>query len=289
MQILPASPISVTFVVTQPSTSESSHTHGESPATDLRRQYSRPPVHEVIIDVQFASEVDESLLRGVSGILVNNFGKVEDQVTQSLNFALGPLTGGPVIGPRQFVGLIGFSDRRDWLMRAGLNQVSLHCVRPGRWPTGEYVGWPSIFEKFKATFRELTPFHEMKPRRVGLRYINKISVSAGANLESLFLLPLSKGLPVEDLFSFEVKQTWARAGGNKDTAATITWAKIKADDPDIARDHVGILLDIDVFNLWVADAPALPQLEEWFGRAHSIENQIFERCISDEFRASLDS
>ena len=44
---------------------------------------------------------------------------------------------------------------------------------------------------------------------------------------------------------------------------------------------LGVTLDIDVFNLWVRDAPDFDAVPEWFARAHLFENAVFESCIRD--------
>ena len=44
-------------------------------------------------------------------------------------------------------------------------------------------------------------------------------------------------------------------------------------------DVLGVTLDIDVFNLWVRDAPDFDAVPEWFDRAHLFVNAVFESCI----------
>ena len=46
-------------------------------------------------------------------------------------------------------------------------------------------------------------------------------------------------------------------------------------------DMLGVTLDIDVFNLWVRDAPDFDAVPGWFERAHLFENMIFERCVTE--------
>jgi uncharacterized protein (TIGR04255 family) len=50
-----------------------------------------------------------------------------------------------------------------------------------------------------------------------------------------------------------------------------------------------VLLDIDVFNLWIPKAPSYDKLPDWFKRAHEIENQIFEGSITDPLRERFDA
>jgi len=90
---------------------------------------------------------------------------------------------------------------------------------------------------------------------------------------------------LRDLYTFHLRQTWARAGNHEDMSATIGLVKIEIGDPSIAAQSQGVLLDIDVFNLWIEKAPRYENLPNWFTRAHEVENEIFEGCMTKELRA----
>ena len=74
--------------------------------------------------------------------------------------------------------------------------------------------------------------------------------------------------------------TWESGIEFPQHSATVTLAK--SDPPkDMGGDMLGVTLDIDVFNLWVRDAPDFDAVPGWFERAHLFENMIFERCVTE--------
>ncbi|MBA3345904.1 MAG: TIGR04255 family protein [Gemmatimonadales bacterium] len=126
--------------------------------------------------------------------------------------------------------------------------------------------------------------HRWIPKRVGLRYINRIAVPDGTPPEDWLALKLEAPSMLHSTWAFHLRQTWANIEGDEDLSASINLAKVAIDDPRYSEGHQGILLDIDVFNLWVRNAPALSAVPEWFQRAHPAENRIFEGCITDNLR-----
>jgi uncharacterized protein (TIGR04255 family) len=52
---------------------------------------------------------------------------------------------------------------------------------------------------------------------------------------------------------------------------------------------LGVILDIDVFNILATNAPTWSTADRWFEEAHSVENSIFEDVITDRLRAAFQS
>jgi uncharacterized protein (TIGR04255 family) len=128
----------------------------------------------------------------------------------------------------------------------------------------------------------------LEPKRAGLRYLNRLAIPKGEDISQWLAFKLQAPQLLHDLYAFQVRQTWARAGDYDDISATIGLAKIDVGEPTIAVQNQGVLLDIDVFNLWIEKAPKYENLPAWFTRAHEVENQIFEDCMTNDLRARFD-
>jgi uncharacterized protein (TIGR04255 family) len=168
------------------------------------------------------------------------------------------------------------------------HQVSMNVVRSEKWPTGEYVGWEAIEGRFGELWtRVASHYARLEPKRVGLRYLNRMAVPQSSELAELVAVHLSAPEMLADPFAFQWSQTWARVDGNADLAATVNLAKIEIEDRAVAIGNEGILLDIDVFNLQIRHAPALADIMSWLRRAHLVENRLFEAIISDQLRSTF--
>ena len=92
--------------------------------------------------------------------------------------------------------------------------------------------------------------------------------------------------PVNKLWDFTFTRTWESGIDFPQHSATVTLTK--SDPPkDMAEETFGVTLDIDVFNLWVRDAPDFDSVPDWFEKAHLFENMVFESCVTDALAAQF--
>ena len=261
----------------------------DRPGHTVTRRYKNPSVHEVILDVQFHDSVGERELRDVRKRLAERFERVDEQSTVEILMSVGPHGQDVQTGRKRFAGWLFRSEPPGWALRTAAQQVTLHAVRPGKWPIGDYVGWSAIFAHFKELYEALTtPYGALKTKRVGLRYLNRIAIPKGVDLDDWLFMPLAAPGPLKDLYAFNLQHTWASAGEYDDISARIAFQKIDIEEPKVAEHHDGVLLDIDVFNLWIPKAPVWSDLLDWYERAHTVENQVFERSITDRLRSQFD-
>jgi uncharacterized protein (TIGR04255 family) len=258
----------------------------------MRREYSNPPVHEVVLDLQFLVGIeDESVLRTLRGRLSDLFKVTEEQNMTGVLFSVGPAGHELQPQPRQFTGWL-FKDEDAtprWLFKTLATQLTLHIVRSAKWPHGKYVGWETIFARFMKLYDLVKDAYQpLTIRRVGLRYLNRIAIPMDDDPSSWFRFGTSAPEFLKGVRAFSFRQTWENPGGEEDLGTTIGLTRIDIEDRELAADHQGVLLDIDVFNYWVKNAPTFAALPEWFTRAHSVENRIFESCISDRLRERFD-
>ena len=252
-----------------------------------RREYLNPPVHEVILDVQFQRDLEQDALRDLPRHLSKIFPRAEQQNIVQLQVAMGVGSGGYQNSLTQFGGWLFRED--GWVLQTGLTSWTLHLVRPGNWPTGRYLGWTAIYEKFLELHSVLKqPYGNLEPKRAGLRYLNRVAIPLGDDIARWLAFRNEAPALLHDLYAFNLRHTWARAGEDDDLSATLGLAKINIDEPLVARDNQGVLLDIDVFNLLIDRAPSYEGLPDWFKRAHAIENEIFEECLTASLRERFD-
>jgi uncharacterized protein (TIGR04255 family) len=253
-----------------------------------RREYRNPPVHEVIIDVQFHRSLDEKVLRELRGRLAESFPHAEQMNQMQMVLAMGPGGTGYQNMVSQFGGW-SFKKDETWTLQTAPTALTLHLVRPGQWPVGPYPGWSAAFDKFLGLHTTLADVYgPLEPKRAGIRYLNRIAIPQADDLSQWLEFKVKAPSLLHDLYTFNLRQTWARAGEYDDISATVGLAKIDVGDPALAAEHQGVLLDIDVFNLWIEKTPSYTDLPDWFDRAHHVENEIFEGCITDALRERFD-
>jgi uncharacterized protein (TIGR04255 family) len=93
--------------------------------------------------------------------------------------------------------------------------------------------------------------------------------------------------PLDQAVTFTSRGTWPRVQGFDKLGASIGVYTIEIEDPKLKPGNVGVLLDIDVFNLREVDAPTMDQVVDWFNRAHRAENFIFEASVTDSLRRTF--
>jgi uncharacterized protein (TIGR04255 family) len=130
-------------------------------------------------------------------------------------------------------------------------------------------------------------FGEVKVKRAGLRYLNRIALPKHADVAEWLRLGMTAPELLAEPFAFNLRETWERIQGFDGLSATLGLARIHIEDALLATDHDGVLLDIEVFNLLIAHAPSFRQVPDWFVRAHDAENRVFEGCMTDALRNSF--
>lgn len=252
-----------------------------------RREYRNPPVHEVILDVQFHRSLDEKLLRELRGRLKSSFAQADQQNLMQMVMQVGAAGQAVQNTLTQFGGWL-FRDQ-GWVFQTTPTALTLHSVRQGSWPNGKYVGWSAIYDKFLGLHASLSDMYgALEPKRAGLRYLNRIALPESEDVSNWLAFTVLAPALLKELYTFNLRQTWARAGDSDDMSASLGLAKIDIEDSNVASNNQGVLLDVDVFNLWIAKAPSYGDLPNWFDRAHEIENQIFEGCMTEPLRQRFD-
>lgn len=255
-------------------------------------QYKNPPVHEVVVAVNFVGELDAGTLQQVQRKLrdSSDFAEISPLLSSQVIMVPGSPDLPPRVqeGQRTFDGWLFRDDPPGQVLRVQRSAFTYNVVRPGDWPKGPYPGWNAILAKYRTYHEALTPHLEDVPvRRIGLRYLNRIAIPERDEPKDWFNIKLEAPSYLEKTHAFDIRQTWGNVGAGEDISITISLKKIEIEDRSLASGHQGVLLDIDVFNLLPRDAPDYRDVLGWLDRAHSVENKVFESCVTDTLRATF--
>lgn len=256
-----------------------------------RRIYRNPPVHEIVLDLQFAGEASFPDLQNLPRVIGNEFGEAKPITRISTHAFVGPNRTTPTARPPEqaFWGwdMSDTDGERRRITSVTANQLTQHYLRSDQWPAGEYTGWEESADKFLELLQAVGPlFSKLDLQRAGLRYVNRIAVPRESDLETWFSIVPPPMQRLEDLWELSVTRTWKRAKDFPGLSGSVRMRMADDTRPsgtdDDVESQVGVILDIDVFNFWVKDAPKLSEVPEWMESAHSLEHQVFRSCIKPE-------
>jgi uncharacterized protein (TIGR04255 family) len=233
--------------------------------------------------------ISERVLREMPAVLGEQFGLPTIKNERSFQVGVGPDGAQVVSGSEErFIGWRAEQKgEANWIVQVGGDRITLNCVRPQSWPRGPYVGWMAIEQRFRRLLETTErQYANLSPKRVGVRYINRILLPMNSVPDRYFTLALQAPRKLKCVFSFDWQQTWSEFEGNPGYSATVRLGRLAVEEAQFAG-RWGLLLDIDVFNLMVADAPDRGRLLHWIGEAHNVENEVFEASITDALRAEL--
>ena len=254
-----------------------------------RRIYQNPPVHEIVLDLQFAEEAPLPSVEAFPNIVGTEFGTPAPVSRISTHSLVGSIRSSVTSRPpkQEFWGwdLVDRDRRRVSTVTA--DQLTQHFLRSDGWPEGPYSGWESSAEPFLKLLEAAAHlFENLVVRRAGLRYVNRIAVPRESDLETWFRVVPAPLESLNGLWELSVSRTWKEAPGFPGLSGTVS---IMLTQDDLAEEdlqsrsdleEVAVTLDIDVFNFWVNKAPQLSEVPEWIERAHRLEHTIFRSCIT---------
>ena len=245
-----------------------------------RRVFKKPPVSEVILDLQFQEDAPPEQLPQLPE-RIGSLGDPAPVIRISHQSLVSPRRIENQDPDHTLWGWEFLAEDPQRLVTVAANRITQNLLRSEEWPAGEYVGWELNSASFRRLLEVLAPtFAALTIRRAGLRYINRVVIGKGTDLGDCFTVVPAPPGQVEKLWDFTFTQTWESGIDLPKHSATVTLTK--SDPPkDVPEDTFGVTLDIDVFNLWVKDAPSFDSVPSWFEEAHVFENEIFESCITE--------
>ena len=246
-----------------------------------RRIYRNPPVAEVILDLQFQNEAPPEQLHRAPERIGASLGEPVPVMRISNHALASPHRIENQESEHVLWGWEFLADDPRRLVTVAADRITQNLVRSKDWPSGDYIGWELNSASFRRLLEMVEPmFSALSIRRAGLRYINRMVIEKRADLKDWFAVVPAPLEPMTKLWDFTFTRTWESGTDFPQHSATVTLAK--SDPPqDSGDDVLGVTLDIDIFNLWVRDAPDFDVVPDWFEQAHLFENKVFESCITE--------
>lgn len=242
----------------------------------MGKTYRNPSISEVICEFRFAPSTpwDITIPGMLFGVLKDSFPIKEKRNAKNIQIIAGPN------GPEQSVTvveqIIFFSEDRRSLVLVGQNILSINHLAP-------YPGWHNFFPLIDRVF---TIYRGMVApivfERIGLRYLNIISLSNGPNKLSHYFdfhPHIGKDLP-QDFMSFLTGCIFPFNMGSDMCKVELTNAA-----PKNPSDRT-MLLDLD-YSTMLNHPVEVTNVSAWLNVAHENIERMFEGCIKDPVREIL--
>lgn len=251
-----------------------------------RRKYRKPPIEEAVCDLQFApgTEWDPTMPGRIYEKLKETYNEKPRQQQVVEAQLQGPSAeGSPSVSLQHRFGktrvqLLAKGGTR--IVGVGADQLSVHMLRP-------YTEWedfrPRITEALLA-YREVAEPEGIS--RVGLRYINRISLEGSSpDLAKYFRFPphLPEVEPSTRMLAFFDRKEAEFL--DKPIRIVVTFADMEPRSPD----NSAYLLDIDIIWITTDSLIALDKIETVLEDMKVRHRQVFESLITDESRRLFDA
>lgn len=239
--------------------------------------YSRPPIVEAVIEVQFA---DAPLSKRYMERFVKKIEKKYPSNQLMLDYDLGIHVSNGIAKsaePRL---------RSEWYRCVGHDVADIVNIRPTSLVTARtapYESWEVLFASFEKDFQVLRKLAGFKRiTRIGTRYINRIDVPSpqSAPVDPRQYLNIYPSLPFPD---YPVLTTNFCNIQFRDENGTNIIVQAGQADP-VLINHASLMLDIDVFVL--DDLPVkVDSAFETYDKLRQTKNRLFEALITEKGRA----
>jgi uncharacterized protein (TIGR04255 family) len=239
--------------------------------------YRRPPIIEAVIEVRFATAIDERDLAAVSRALGKWY--PGEQILSSTQFLFEVPAGVPAAPPTPQVAAGSPAYRR-----ASLDQTEILLAMPGSFAVSQladYPGWAVFFARFQRDWEERKRVvGYCKITRVGVRYINRLDLAATGPVVSYedylcFYAQTPEELGPTVAYGAQAVFQSTAVGGRITVNSGVVTSPIEQ--------HLSIMLDIDVYR-----ENDLPQKDDDLFRLlesfRTEKNRVFEACITDRAR-----
>jgi len=238
-----------------------------------RRHYARAPVQESLVQVRVADTQRVSLdqLRDIRFVHSHSLEKPVPIVNQDVEVTQAPDASKVMSAARQVGYQFRDSDRHE-IVRTELDAFSFHKLAP-------YTGWEDWAPRVRTAWQSFIAVSKPQTiRRVSVRYVNRLELPPQGELKDYLLTApdIAPGLPqLLSGYAMQVSLPWTDGA----TEVVVRQAMISPPRPNIAA----ILLDIEAgqtANRAYDEESLFRTIED----LHAIENEVFERCITNRTR-----
>jgi uncharacterized protein (TIGR04255 family) len=235
----------------------------------LRAHLRRAPIVEAVVDfrVQRQEQIDPGSFAGIGHLVGERYS--ERTVIQSLEirFGLPPLKL-PVRGPEA----IGYRYRdSSEIAQFRGDGFTFSKIEP-------YTTWDAVFgEAFRLwqIYLQVAPPKQIS--RIAVRYINRMKMEAGIDLQRVLEAPPSVPAPIPQTIRDFLTRIHIDDESRLASAVIVQALERRVDMPITTS----VLLDIDAFRD-INTVPTDPELPEIFQRLRELKNEVFFGSITEE-------
>lgn len=255
-------------------------TTADTPQPTAEHRYRREPIVEAIMDIRIVSTAEYTIQK----LSLANVGFSSEYPKRAQTFRQriqGILTSDiPEVTAEQLAtGFVFVSADEHQQYRVTAEGLTFNRLAP-------YVGWSAFRDEGRrlwAQFRNALG-DSVVVSRVGLRYINRIEIpiqDGTVDLVQYFTtIPVSPELP-QPIKGFFMRLEFYLPEVDG------TLAVVVAGTPTSRKNHIGVLLDLDVFKV-VSSPMSEDELWKTIELLRNAKNQAFEACITDRTRELID-
>ena len=240
-----------------------------------RRVYKNPPINEAVCEFHFSDAENWTLAH--SGLFMERVkgrysGKPSEQ--RLLRLSVPSVPSAPSLAEVTKVQLRSESGKE--LVGVGAGTLSVHSLKP-------YAGWEAFRKQIAEALEEYRAIASPSAiRRIGIRYINQLSIPATAQSDDFITTP-PHGIPSIQvtLAAFSMRYEYVLEDSVR--------ALVQMGSADSAPDTYGIALDIDVTKVWQGDGLKIDSGLGLVDKLRDQERDIFEALITDKARELFDA
>lgn len=234
--------------------------------------YARPPITEVVLDLQFQTEISARDLERIRDKLKRFYPSIEP--IRGLHLDIKENTTTPTFSINGFK--LTSANGADIVL---LNKTNIGTVR-----LAPYQGWDSLFKSTQTNFDlVLSVLKRPVITRIASRFINRLDIPFGNSAKitpadySLVGVNLPQGLAKQS-----ISET-ARIEFIEESEGLVVVINSGVVNPALI-DHLSYLIDIDVIQ---QENVPLRYDDMWkrLSQFRSVKNKIFESCLTDAARA----
>jgi uncharacterized protein (TIGR04255 family) len=241
----------------------------------MNRKYNNPPIIESVCEFRLTPETKWDLT--VPGFIYekvkNEFPNKEQRSFQEVGFKQGHQGVKQVVSSKERM-LFLTNDRRTFI-QVGSHLLAINCLKP-------YPTWDKFKLYIEMAFKALLETVEIRSlHRIGLRYINRIEITASRHSFKLadyfdFRPFLGTRLP-KNISNFTIGCVLPFPEMHAECNLQLTTAVPEGPN------NCAFILDLDYY-LSQSQTVASNDALGWIEKAHTTTEDIFEGCINDHLR-----
>jgi uncharacterized protein (TIGR04255 family) len=231
--------------------------------------YANPPVIEAVLSIALDPLPESALacLKRVADTMTDDFPKVGPRYQAALSFQVGPAFASSAGQMTDGYVLRSADDTR--IVELTLQSIAAHQLRP-------YTDWESLEELLRSTYDSVERELPIRPIALGVRYINKLDIPAGAAIEDYCrtYIEISRDLPQGmNQYILRIEQDIGRA--KVVTQSTFV-------PPDLP-DTTSIIVDFD-YRFEIGPDQSVWDLT---GEARDLKNMVFNSSLTENMKERL--